>query len=420
MYTRPLALPDAFSLTERVAPILAAGQAMPDDDPVLHAAVGLAVQIRAAGDEIEQCRRLPREIAVAMQKAGIFGMAMPRAWGGPELDPLTQFRVIEALAMAEGSAGWCAMIGCDGGYVTAFLDQDIGRAMYPDLRVATAVAATTTGQAQRVPGGYRVSGRFPFVSGCHHCEWAWLGCVVVENGLALTQENGVPETRQCLVHMSQCEILDTWYTTGLRGTGSNDIMVRDVFVEEARSFSFQDPNVVKRPGPLYAFPFMFVAKGSAPALGIARRAIDALIEAAAKKPARRYMAGDRIEPPKMLRDDVYVQDAVGRAETLLSAARGYLFQIIGDLWATLLEGRQPSDRQLALFTSAYPYVVGTCVEAVQLVYKAAGGTAVYQKGSLDRCLRDVLTMNQHVVGTLRTYEMAGRRLLGLEPLRWLF
>jgi hypothetical protein len=89
-------------------------------------------------------------------------------------------------------------------------------------------------------------------------------------------------------------------------------------------------------------------------------------------------------------------------------------------WTTLLDGRQPSQKQLALFTTAYPHVVGVCVDVVQLVYKAAGGGAVYQKGPLDRCLRDVLTMNQHVVGTLRTYEMAGRLLLGLEPLRWLF
>ena len=92
---------------------------------------------------------------------------------------------------------------------------------------------------------------------------------------------------------------------------------------------------------------------------------------------------------------------------------------MGDLWMTLVEGRRPSERQIALFTSAYPHVVGACVDAVQLVYKAAGGTAVYQKGALDRCLRDVLTMNQHVIGTSRTYEMAGRLLLGLEPLRWL-
>ena len=398
----------------------AAGEAATDDPPVLHAAIGLAEQIREASDEIERGRRLPPGIAAAMKAAGVFGMAMPRVWGGPELDPLTQFRVIEALAMAEGSVGWCAMIGCDGGYVTAFLDQDVARAMYPDILVATAAAATTTGQATRVPGGYRVSGRFPFVSGCQHCEWLWAGCIVVDNGVPRVGGNGVPETRQCLVRLSQCEIMDTWHTTGLRGTGSNDVVVRDAFVEEEHSFSFQDPELIKRSGPLYSSPFLFIAKGAAPALGIARHALDALIGSAAAKPARRYTVGERIEAPKALRDDVYVQEAVGRAETLLAAARAYYFGVMGDLWATLVNGSQPSERQLALFTTAYPHIVGVCVEVVQLVYKAAGGGAVYQKGPLDRCLRDVLTMNQHVIGTLRTYEMAGRLLLGLEPLRWLF
>jgi alkylation response protein AidB-like acyl-CoA dehydrogenase len=398
----------------------AAGEAAADDPLVLHAAIGLAEQIRQASDEIERGRRLPPAIAAAMKEAGVFGMTMPRVWGGPELDLLTQFRVIEALAMADGSAGWCAMIGCDGGYVTAFLDQDVARAMYPDILVATGAAATTTGKAVRVPGGYRVSGRFPFVSGCQHCEWLWVGCTVIENGVQRVDCNGVPETRQCLVRLSQCEILDTWHTTGLRGTGSNDVVVHDVFVGQEHSFSFQDPELIKRSGPLYAFPFLFVAKGPAPALGIARHAIDAVIESAAGKPARRYTIGERIEAPKMLRDDVYVQEAVGRAETLLAAARAYFFDVMGDLWSTLTDGRQPSERQLALFTIAYTHIVGVCVEVVQLVYKAAGGGAVYQKGPLDRCLRDVLTMNQHVVGTLRTYEMAGRLLLGLEPLRWLF
>ena len=176
------ARPSALQATiERALPInlmRAAGGATADDSPVLHAAIGLAQQIQAASEEIERGRRLPPSIAAAMKDAGVFGMAMPRVWGGPELDPLTQFRVIEALALAEGSVGWCAMIGSDGGYVTAFLDQDVARAMYPDIRVATGAAATTTGRAVRVPGGYRVSGRFPFVSGCHHCEWVWLGCIV--------------------------------------------------------------------------------------------------------------------------------------------------------------------------------------------------------------------------------------------------
>jgi len=396
----------------------AASRATAGDPPVLQAAIGLAEQIRAASEQIERGRRLPPGVAGAIKEAGVFGMAMPRAWGGSEVDPLTQFRVIEALATADGSAGWCAMIGCDGGYMTAFLDQDVGRAMYPDLLVATAASATTTGRAVRVAGGYRVSGRFPFVSGCHHCEWLWAGCLVHENGIVRLDGNGVPETRQCFVRLSECEILDTWHTTGLRGTGSNDVVVPEMFVEKERTFSFQDPTLIKRPGPLYAFPFLFIAKGAAPALGIARHAIDAVIERAAAKPARRYTVGERIEPAKLLRDDVYVQEAVGCAETRLAAARAYYFDVMGDLWLTLLDGRPPSERQLALFTSAYTHVVGVCLDVVQLVYKAAGGTAVYQKGPLDRCLRDVVTMNQHVIGTSRTWEMSGRLLLGLEPLRW--
>jgi alkylation response protein AidB-like acyl-CoA dehydrogenase len=398
----------------------AAGVAGPNDSPILHAAIAMAPGIRAAADEIERGRLLPKAISDAMKQAGIFGMAMPRAWGGPELDPLTQFRVIEALAMADASVGWCAMINCDSGYISAFIDDDVARAMYPDILTATAAAATPTGKAARVPGGYRVDGRFPFVSGCHHCEWIWVGCVVTKDGTPHADANGVPETRQCLMKLSQCETLDTWYTTGLRGSGSNDIAVRDLFVPDEHTFSFQDPELIKRPGPLYAVPFLFVAKGPAVGLGIARRAIDALIETASARPARRYTVGDRPEPPKTVRDDVFVQDAVGRADTLLTSARAYLFDVMGDFWETLVNGGMPSAMQMARFSTVNSYVTGTCAEVVQLVYKAAGGSAVYEKGPFDRCLRDVVTINQHVICTPRTYEMAGRLLLGLEPLRWLF
>lgn len=397
-----------------------AGKAFSDDPPVLHAAIELGAKIRAAGDEMEQIRRVPPHLAQALKDAGVFGMVLPRSWGAPELDPLTQIRVIEAIAMAEGSAGWCVMIGSDSGYITAFLDEDVAHQMYPDIWVATAATATATGQATPVRGGYRVSGRFPFASGCQHCEWAWVGCNVVDNGTARVNAAGIPEMRTCFVRLSECEILDTWYTTGLRGTGSHDLAIHDVFVPAERTFSFQDPNLVKRPGPLYAFPLMFIANGAAPALGIARHAIDAVIENAGRKPARRMILGERDEPPKLLREEVFIQESVARAEILLGAARSYLFDVIGDLWETLVEERKPSPIQQARFITAYNHVVGQCVEAVQLVFKASGGTAVYQTSALDRCLRDVLTMNQHFIGSLRTYEMAGRLLLGLEPLRWLF
>ncbi|MBV8401786.1 MAG: acyl-CoA dehydrogenase family protein [Acetobacteraceae bacterium] len=397
----------------------AAGQAEPNDSPILCAAIALAPKIKMAADEIERERQLPRSIVDGLRQAGVFGMAMPRAWDGPELDPLTQFRVLETLAMADGSVGWCAMINCDGGYMTAFLDDGVGRGLYPDLQLGTASALTPTGQAVRVPGGYRVSGRFPFVSGCLHCEWVWLGCVVLSSGTPVVDGNGVPETRQCLVRLSQCEVLDTWYTTGLRGTGSNDLLAKDVFVEAERTFSFQDKDLIKRPGPLYAFPFMFRAKSGAVALGIARHALDSLVEIATSKAARRYRVGEHLEPARMMRDDVFIQQAVGRADSMLTSARGYLFEVMSDFWSTLVAGGLPSATQAARFATMHAFVVGMCVEVVQHIFKAAGGTAIYQKGPLDRCLRDVLTANQHVSGSARAYETAGRLLLGMEPLRGL-
>jgi alkylation response protein AidB-like acyl-CoA dehydrogenase len=164
---------------------------------------------------------------------------------------------------------------------------------------------------------------------------------------------------------------------------------------------------------------MYVTKAPAPALGIAQQAIDTLIDTASRKPARRYTLGERIETPKTMRDDVFVQEAVGRAETMLASARAYHFGVIGDLWATLSRGEKPTPHQIACVTTMSTHVIRVCVDVVQLVCKAAGGGAVYQAGPFDRCLRAIMTMNQHVVAKLRTYEMAGRLLLGLEPLMWL-
>jgi alkylation response protein AidB-like acyl-CoA dehydrogenase len=391
-----------------------AGQAAPSDPPALHAAVAMAAEIRAAGDEIERERRIPPSIVERLTRAGIFGMTMPRAWGGPELDPLTQARIIEALAMADGSVGWCAMINSDGGFVTAFLEQHVAREMYADILVATAGVISPKGQALPVSGGYRLNGRFPFASGCQHCEWAWLGCIV-QDGTTDANSDVVPETRQFLVPISECEILDTWHTTGLRGTGSSDLLLSNVFVETRRSFSFRDPELVKRSGPLYAFPFMFTAKGSAPALGIARHAIDALVEIAANRAARRYVRGGCMEPSMLMRDETIVQDSVGRAEVMLTSARAYLFEVIGDFWTTLVDGRKPTPSQTAHFRVVHADVIGTCVNVVQLMCKTAGGSAVYQGGQFDRCLRDVLTINQHAFAQPRNYELAGRLLLGAEP-----
>lgn len=386
-----------------------------DPDRILQVARALVPEIQAARDQIELERRLPMHLVEAMKRAGIFAMPMPKAWGGPELDPLTQLRILEQLASADGSVGWCAMIGCDSGYFTAFLDQDVARAMYPDISVPTASALTLTGRAVRVPGGYRVSGRWPFGSGCQHAAWLVGGCVVYDGDQQRHLGDGIPESRQCFLSPSDCRILDTWHSTGLRGSGSHDFTAEDVFVPQERTFSLQRPTI-RRPGPLYAFPMAILLKFASVPLGIARAAIDDLIEAAQRRPARLMTLGGKLSPVRLLRDEPFVQEAVARAEAIVGSARSYLYDMTADLWDALVRGDMPTPVQVSRWNLAMTNAFSASAEAVQLIYKARGGTAVYSAGRLDRCLRDVLTINQHTVITLKTYEMSGRVLLGLEPM----
>ncbi len=394
------------------------GVAMPDDPPIMHAVAELVPTIKAYADEAERSRRIPEQILAALRNVGVFAMAMPRAWGGLELDPITQVRVLETLGAAHGSTGWCAMVGCDGGYMSAFLDQEVAREMYADVNVATAPTITPTGKAIKANGGYRVSGRFPFASGCEHSTWMVAGCVVHNEGGSPSQsQNGVPETRQCFIPASQCRIVDTWEAIGLRATGSHDYIVEDVFVPLERTFSFQTLTI-RRPGPLYAFPWMFLVKAAAPLLGIARQAIDAAAAAAVRRPARRYIIGGSIEAEKKLSDEALVQGAIARAEALLGCARSYLFDSIGSLWDSLCEGRPITHEQAARLVTLYATVAELCVNAAETSYRALGGHAVYTSCEAERCLRDLFAARQHVMGSLKMYEVAGQLLLGLSPAQW--
>ena len=249
-------------------------------EEILAAARALLPQIRAAAEEIEQGRRLPLPLVQAMQEAGIFRMPMPRAWGGPEVDPLTQIRIVEELSTANPSVGWCAMIGSDGGYFSAFLDDAVGRSIYPDLNLVTGSSTRPTGRAVAVDGGYRVSGRWQFSSGCQHSAYLVGNCFVFEDAGQRFLEDGTPDSRLCYLPAERCTILDTWTTTGLRGSGSHDFTAEDVFVPHEQTFNTRT-SPIRRDGPLYAFPFMFVINGAGVPLGTARAAIDALVELAA-------------------------------------------------------------------------------------------------------------------------------------------
>jgi indole-3-acetate monooxygenase len=376
----------------------------------LAAARELGPTIRAAADEIERGRRLPIPLVREMQRAGMFRMAMPRAWGGPELDFLTQVRVIEQLSIADGSAGWCTMIGVDGGYMSAYIDQAVAREMYKDLDSVTAITFAPPGKAVKTRDGFIVNGRWPFGSGCQHATWLIGHFVIFDGDSPRLQANGLPETRFGFLPAEEGEILDTWNTNGLRGSGSHDWTVKDGFIPEERTFNLAAPTIY-RDGPLYALPNLLIYKVSGVGLGIARGAIEDFIAMASHKPLT-FKSPSAGKP--MLRDETYVQCAVARAEAIVSSARGFVFEAFGDLWDTMAAGDPPSLKQRARGRLAMASASAACLQAVELLYKANGGSSVYSGNAFDRRLRDMQTANQHTVVSLKTWEVSGRVLLGLE------
>lgn len=338
---------------------------------------GLGPKIREAANEIESGRRLPLHIVREMQQAGVFRMAMPRVWGGPELDFLAQMRVIEALSIADASTGWCAMIGIDGGYMTAYIDQTIAREMYPDIDAVTAITFAPPGRALKTKDGFIVSGRWPYGSGCQHSTWIIGHFAIFDGDSPCLQPDGLPETRFGFLPAKQCEILDTWTTNGLRGSGSHDWTVKDGFIPEERTFNLAAPTL-HRKGPLYTLPNLVLYKVCAVALGTARGAIEDFIELALNKPVTFKSPS---ASKAMLRDETHAQLALAQSEALVSSARGFVFEAFGDMWDTLLTGDMPSLKQRARGRLATAHASAARLQAVELLYKASGASSVYN-GSL--------------------------------------
>lgn len=372
----------------------------------LAAARSLAPAITARSGEVESRRRLPADLAATLADAGIFRAWVPRVYGGGELDPGEGLRVIEEVARADGSVGWCVMIGMATGVVAAMLPEAAARESYgSDPRLITGGAIAPTGKAHRSEGGYRLSGRWQWGSGIENCGWITANARLFDGEAPLVTENGAPVTRMMLVPAEQVEILDTWDTAGLRGTGSHDFQITDVYVPAERTLALgAGPLVVDT--PLYRFPYMgLLAAGvSAVPLGIARRAIDEFTAlAATKTPAWES---------KTLAQSPRVQSRVAEAEALVRSSRAFLFESVEAAWAVACAGgRIPlavrRDLRLAAAT-----VARQCAEAVDLMYNAGGGSSVHTSSPLGRCFRDVHAATQHIMVNPTVLEQAGRLYLG--------
>jgi alkylation response protein AidB-like acyl-CoA dehydrogenase len=232
-------------------------------------------------------------------------------------------------------------------------------------------------------------------------------CFVHEDGKPSLTQAGAPETRFMLLPSEACEIIDTWTVGGLRGTGSHDVAVSEVFVPSSYSSGFTDPHVL--PAPRYRIPpFSRVIPGlGAMALGIARTAIETFTEiAGAKTPER---------TTQMLRHNHGAQVRVSQAESLVRSARLFLFDTLDGLWRPLIATGEVTMEARAHVRLAASHAVASAVQAVDLIYNGAGASALYTSCPLERAFRDVHAITQHIGVNPRVMETTGRVLFGLEP-----
>jgi alkylation response protein AidB-like acyl-CoA dehydrogenase len=380
------------------------------ESTVLDAVKALEPDIRAASSAIEDKRCLPPALARRLMEAGVFRMGVPQANGGPELDPMAQVRVVEELSRIEGAVGWLSMISSAGSFLAAFLKPEPAQRLFGDVESVVAGQLRPAQRADVVEGGYRISGTFHFASGSGHASVMTCGCTIYENGSPRLTKGGHPEIRVMLVPTVKTKLVDVWDTTGMRGTGSNDFVVDNVFVP------FDDcPNLgVGRPyssSPLYSWPALFLVSHAGVPLGLARSALDFTEELMARKD---------LTPGRSMRDDGQVQETIAMAEATIEAARCYVYGTLESLWATLCAGEKPSPRQRAHYRLMMTHAHQAAKQVIVTLYDLAATSAIFRSSPLDRNMRDILTSSQHRVVHPKMYRPAGRLILGLDPLELFF
>lgn len=359
-------------------------------------------------EETETLRRLPSELVEELVATGVFRLAIPRVLGGDELDPPDQLRVIETISASDGSTGWCAMIALGNGIFAGYMPETGAKEVFADPSRPTAASIAPTGSATPVDGGFRVSGRWRFASGIDHAEWVLGGCVVVENGAPRMTPVGMPQTTHLFMPAREVQIHDTWYVSGLCGTGSHDFEAADVFVPEERVVAVFDP-AHHRPEPLFQMPVLplFAAHIGAVTLGIARAALDELTELSIEKTPSFSTV--------RMADKPVTQVDLARAEARIGAARAFLYETLDDVWQTVAAGLEPTKRQHALCRAAAVHASETAAAVTRTGSVLGGGTSLYNASSLQRHARDADAATHHMTQSPQVWEECGRVLLGLEP-----
>ncbi len=387
-----------------------------DVQPLVRAAAAMQPVIREYREEIEREQRIAKPLVAQLRAAGFYRMVIPRSLGGLQVDPLTFLRVVELLAEGAGSVGWNVCNNSIGQLVTLGLPdegvQEVHGQGEPSIMAGTAVQGG--GQAVPVEGGYRISGRWSFGSGCQESDWMLGSFQILDDGQPRRGPDGKALYWRAVFPRSQAEVVPgSWDVSGLRGTGSFDWTVKDVFLPERRTMVHAgiplDNQWSRWPGLTYALPSQAWVgpHHSAVITGIARAGINALIALAVEKMPRGRTF--------MLCDNPQVQDAVGRADAVLNAGRVYRSATITELWNTIAAGEDTTLEQRARCRLASTNAADSARTAMDLVYRHGGSTSFKRESRLAECWRDLHVVGQTVTVGPEWYPIAGRALLGMDP-----
>ncbi|MGH3692806.1 MAG: acyl-CoA dehydrogenase family protein [Pseudonocardiaceae bacterium] len=371
----------------------AAAPAEPTADPAataLAAARVLAPEIRERAREGEQLRTMPPDLADRIEAAGLFALWLPRSLGGLELDPATIVRIVEEISYADGSAGWSTLIGGSTAFF-AWLEPDAARELIAGrpYGASTCMIAPTGSAIPDGTGGYTLAGRWAFNTGVRHARFSQVAAVVRdEHGSPRPGAGDGHEWGVAFLPTDPVWILDTWYGAGLSGSGSHDLVLDRVPVP-AELFVNPLESQPRHDGPLWRFPLfanLSVTLVGFP-LGVARRALDEFSE----------LARTKIRGPERLRiaDDRYAQVQLAIAEGALQSARAFAFDVIGQAWDTACAGDPLSLDQRAQLQLAAHQAARAAVAAVDGVFRLAGAGAVYADQPIQRCFRDLHTLDTH-------------------------
>lgn len=374
-------------------------------DELLAKAESIREIIEGDAEKSEADRTLAMTSVNALYDSGILNLCVPRELGGLEADPMTQTEVYEAISEMNGAAGWCLVIGAtSAGMLGGMISDGALDEVFKNGRIPRASGTVfPSGLAERVDGGYRVTGRWAFGSAIHHADWVTTGAVVARDGVPVRSPSGAPQLCSICVPIKDVIVEDNWFSSGLKGTGSSHYRIENVFVPDDFLLGGKRP---PRGGPLFQLPtYGYVAACHAGfALGVAKRAMSEITSMASGK--KRKLTGVKLGERGAFHKEL------GVMASKLAGARLFSLDILNRMWTAQNKGERMSLVEWGECRAAMTYVTEVAAEVTTFAYRYGTGAALYQSHPLQRGLRDIYTATQHGVVSDENYETLGLAMIG--------